>query len=218
MVSWPAPPPVRQPPSVWTVVAAALGAAALALAIVPFYGQVPVVVAGEAALVGGLGVAAAIAGLAHARRSGRSVSAPTVAGSVAATLAVVLGVIAVTAQLISVRDQQRRPTLDTASVLRRELAVTIGAFDYAGSDSVSLSGGLTVTVRNKLNTTRSFRIAVAAFDRDRHQVMSASSAATLAAHATESGEMFTYLPDEKTAERLKAATFRLIDATSKPVT
>ncbi|OHV06050.1 hypothetical protein BKN37_03605 [Mycobacterium talmoniae] len=209
---------MRQPPSVWTVVGAALGAAALALAIVPFYGAVSFVVAGEAAAVGGLGVAAATAGLAQARRNGRIVSAPAVAGAVAAALAVVLGVMAVTGQVISVRDQPRRPTLDTATVLGRELAVTVGGFDYTGSDSYSLSGGLAVTLRNKLNTTRSFRIAVAAFDRDRHQVMSTSSSATLAAHATESVEMFTYLPDEKTADRLKAATFRLIDASSKPVT
>jgi hypothetical protein len=207
----------RQPPSVWTAGAVALGVVALVGAAVPFYADVPVVVAVEATVVGGVGSAAAIAGLAHLRRVGAMVSVSAVFGTVACGLAVVLGVTAVVLGVVAVRDQQRRPTLDTATVLGRELSLTMGAFSYTGRGS-HLETQLPVTVRNKLTKTRWFHIVVAAFDRDRHQVMSATSSEILTADASETLELFDYVSDPKVADRLANSTFRIIDVTSEPVT
>lgn len=219
MTPWAPVPPIRQPPSVWTVLAAALGVVALAGGLLPFYADLPLVVAVAATVIAVLGVAAGLAGLAHTRGAGRMVSAPAVFGMVAGGLAVVLGVTAVVVGVVSVREQQRRTTLDTATVLRKELRVTFGDFDYTGVDSFGFTETqLSVTMRNKLNRTRYFRIAVAAFDRDHHQVASASSAALLAANAAQTLELFGYVSDAKTAELLTHSTFRIIDATSEPVT
>lgn len=215
MTLWAAVPPARQPPSVWTVLAAALGVVALAGGLLPLYADLPLVVAGAATVIALVGVAAGLAGLVHTRR----VSASAVFGMAAGGLAVVLGVTAVVVGVVSVREQQRRPTLDTATVLRKELQVTVGDFDYTGVDSFGLTQTqLSVTMRNKLNTIRYFRIAVAAFDRDHHQVASASSAALLAANATQTMELFGHVSDAKTSELLTHSTFRVIDATSEPMT
>ncbi len=195
----------------------ALGVVALTGAIIPFYAALPAFLPVEAAVIGVLGVAAATAGLAHARRAGWIVSAPAVFGAVASGLSVVVGVTALIVNVISVRVEQRRPTLDTATVLSTELQVTLGTFSYTGSGS-DIDAQLAVTMRNKLNKVRWFRTVVAAFDRDRHQVMSYTYSEVLAANATESVETFGYVPDVKTAERLKNSTFRIIDAISKPVT
>jgi hypothetical protein len=198
----------------------ALGSAGVLLAFVPHY----VGLIGVAA--GGFGVAAGTIGV---LLRGQRRPAPAVWGIVVSALAVLIAGV-MTFGYLDVGDRAVRhrsaadATNNTRAVLGKELGVQIGAFSYTPPPSsprgfpraISLDNArLTVTLTNKLAVARRFSITVAGFESQRIQIGAFTVQATLDGRATrEVNAAYGRSVSDKTAQRLKKATFAVIAAYS----
>ncbi|WKG05564.1 hypothetical protein [Mycolicibacterium sp. HK-90] len=200
----------------WPLVQVVVAAAGLLLAVVPFYVHVSVVVAVMAIAVGAGGLGLGVRGL--VRSPGFSVTALTgiTAGGLAVLLAVVAILVDVTVPAVAPANDRH---VDTPQVLDDELEVNFGAFRYrtgvgATGRTWVWESGLPITVRNKLDATRTFELTVAGFESEHRQVADASDRFTLKPGATQTIDFFAYGLSPRVAEKLKSADLRVIVAHS----
>lgn len=238
----PPPPPVQhRSPTVkpggilWPMVSVAVGIVGVALVLVPFYTDAPFWLGLIGAAVGLAGLAAGVVGILQARRAAAQAPALAVSGVVAAGVAVVLAVSLVLIQVNS-HDEGPAPASSTAAddgsiddvdlILRDQLKVTFGEFEYTTDDRLGVSrvkdSKLPVTFHNKLDTARDFSVHIAGFADEDTQLADSSgrglSPGTLEANATTTVDYFTLgVTDPDVAERLKSAEFRVLTAWSRTV-
>lgn len=218
-MTWPvfAGPPAPSVGSPWPAVSLAVGSLGLVLAVIPH----GVGLIGLAA--GGFGVAAGTIGvLLRGRR--RVVLAAS--GIVVSVLAVGMAAI-MTVGYPGFADRARpsaaADTNRTRTVLARELDVQIGAFDYTPAPNrfSDPPTRLMVTLTNKRNVARQFFLTIAGFENERVQIDTFQVDATLDANATRqvnAADRSSRLSgiSENTGQRLRAATFAVLSASSTP--
>ncbi|ART71126.1 hypothetical protein BTO20_23590 [Mycobacterium dioxanotrophicus] len=211
----------------WSIASAVTGVVAVAVALTPFYTGIPSWVGFIGAALGMGALAAGILALRRVRRAGVQPSLPAVTGVVAAGLA---GVLVVVSVLIDVnqpgghRDSTSDgpvsgETKDTTVVMRDQLDVSFGTFDYK-VDGPTIRGRLPVTFRNKLDKPRQYDVSVAGFEGEHTQVCSTLrlEPGALDAHATTTVDYFDIgIPNAAVADRLRSSTFRVVQAWSRPV-
>lgn len=233
-----APPPVGQPlppransgGALWPILSVVIGIISVALVLIPFYSGAPFWLGLIGAVIGLTGLAAGIVGIRQARRDREEVPALAISGAVAAGVAVVLTVSSVLIQVNSHTGSS--PGASTAAadsdatkrILRDELEVTFGAFEYTldGFGSKVWSTRMPVTFHNKLNTARNFSVDIAAFADERTQIGGkffgrGGSPGTLEANATTTVDYFTFEEDVAVAQKLKSAEFKVVAARSSEV-
>ncbi|MEV0674358.1 hypothetical protein [Mycobacterium sp. NPDC050441] len=228
-----APPPVGQqlPPransggALWPILSAVVGMVGVALVLVPFYSGAPFWLGLIGAAIGLAGLAAGIIGMRQAHRDREEVPALAISGLVAAGVAIVLAVSSVLVQVNSHAGSSPAPSTAaaggdaTSKILRDELEVTFGAFEYTldGSGDRVRTTRMPVTFHNKLNDARNFSVDIAAFADEHTQIGGkffgkGGSPGTLEANATTTVDYFTFETDPAVAEKLKSAEFKVVTA------
>ena len=220
---------------VWPIVSLVVGVIGVAVAVVPFYTDAPFWIGAIGALVGLGGLAAGIVGLLQARRNHVPAPALAVSGVVAAGVAVVLALSSVLVHVNSSGSDKASGasslggsdiTDDLAVILRDQLDVTIGEFEYTVTDRGGWdwveSSKLPVTFHNKMSTARSFNITIAGFSDEHTQIDDDTGDllvhSVLAPNATVTVDYFKRgVDDPDVAEKLKTAEFRAIMGSSMEV-
>lgn len=211
----------------WAITSATLAVIAVAAAVAPFYSSAPTWVGYIAAAIGIGALALGILALIQAARAGARVSVIAIAGVVATGL---VGVLLAVSVLIDVntpdghRDSVAQgpvsgETKDTAVVMRDQLEVSFGTFDYT-VDGTTIRGRLPVTFRNKLDKPRQYDVSIAGFEGEHTQVFSSVrlKPGALDAHATSTVDYFDIgIPNAAIAQRLRSSSFRVVQAWSRPV-
>lgn len=233
-----APPPVGQPlparansaGALWPILSVVIGIIGVALVLVPFYSDAPFWLGLIAAVIGLTALAAGIIGMRQAHRDRAEVPALAISGVVAAGVAVVLAVSSVLVQVNSPSGSSPASSAAadesgaTNTVLRDELDVTFGAFEYTldGGGNKVWSNKIPVTFHNKTSTARDFGVDIGAFVDERTQIggtffSKGGNPGTLEGDATTTVEYFTFETDPAVAEKLKSAEFKVVAARSREV-
>lgn len=233
-----APPPIGQPLSpransagaLWPILSAVIGIIGVALVLVPFYSDAPFWLGLIGAVIGLTALAAGIIGMRQAHRDRAEVPALAISGVVAAGVAVVLTVSSVLVHVNSPSGSSPASSAGadesgaTNTVLRDELDVTFGAFEYTldGGANKVWSNKIPVTFHNKTSTARDFGVDIGAFVDERTQIggtffSKGGNPGTLEGDATTTVEYFTFETDPAVAEKLKSAEFKVVAARSREV-
>lgn len=233
-----APPPVGQQlpartnsaGALWPILSVVIGIIGVALVLVPFYSGAPFWLGLIGAAIGLAGLAAGIIGMRQAHRDRAAVPALAISGVVAACVAVVLAVSSVLIEANSNTGSSTGASTAAADsdatkrVLRDELDVTFGAFEYTldGGGNKVWSNKIPVTFHNKTNTARDFGVDIGAFTDERTQIggtffSRGGNPGTLEGDATTTVEYFTFETDPAVAEKLKSAEFKVVAARSREV-
>ncbi|WP_131812897.1 hypothetical protein [Mycolicibacterium peregrinum] len=233
-----APPPVGQPLSpransagaLWPILSVVIGIIGVALVLVPFYSDAPFWLGLIGAVIGLTALAAGIIGMRQAHRDRAEVPALAISGVVAAGVAVVLAVSSVLIEVNSNTGSSSGASTAAADgdatkrILRDELDVTFGAFEYTldGGGNKVWSNKIPVEFHNKTNTARDFWVDIGAFADERTQIggtffSRGGNPGTLEGDATTTVEYFTFETDPAVAEKLKSAEFKVVAARSTEV-
>lgn len=193
----------------WAIVSIGVGVGALMLAFVPYYVGVVAAVVGVAALA---------AGMVGLLRRGSDPASAAVVGMAVSTVAIVAGIVmtfiyAEPAPAAAPAPEKTEDRSNTATVLDRELTVTIGAYEPTGADRDA--GRLPVTLVNRLGAARDFSLTIVAVDGS-DQVTSDNVWVSLNAGESKQETVFGRMIDDYAYGRLKGTTFRVISAWSIP--